>query len=128
MFTVNQQTNRISPIKTKRFSELGFTERKHLQEWLVHQPNALGEQLLINIDQIIPTPEARELTIGIKAKETEEKSTEVVLKNRHTVRREYWELALDTFQQSTYNLYDNMRRMDLTKIHGRNPSHGTWSI
>ena len=261
MFTVNQQTNRISPIKTKRFSELGFTERKHLQEWLVHQPDALGEellivqkefegfddtrerldllaldkdghlviienklddsgrdvvwqvlkyasycasltkgqvveiyqqyldryepvagevdllnmpasaeericeflgapaldeakmnqghsqrvmlvaanfrkevtstalwllgqgisiqcfkvtpyalgeQLLINIDQIIPTPEAKELTIGIKAKETEEKSTEVVLKKRHTVRREYWELALDTFQQSTYNLYDNI--------------------
>ncbi len=261
MFTVNQQTNRISPIKTKRFSELGFTERKHLQEWLVHQPDALGEellivqkefegfddtrerldllaldkdghlviienklddsgrdvvwqvlkyasycasltkgqvveiyqqyldryepvtsevdklnipasaeericeflgapaldeakmnqrhsqrvmlvaanfrkevtstalwllgqgisiqcfkvtpyalgeQLLINIDQIIPTPEAKELTIGIKAKESEEKSTEVVLKKRHTVRREYWELALDTFQQSIYNLYDNI--------------------
>ena len=71
-------------------------------------PYALGEQLLINIDQIIPTPEAKELTIGIKAKETEEKSTEVVLKKRHTVRREYWELALDTFQQSTYNLYDNI--------------------
>ena len=261
MFTVNQQTNRISPIRTKRFSELGFTERKHLQEWLVHQPDALGEelliiqkefegfddtrerldllaldkdghlviienklddsgrdvvwqvlkyasycasltkgqiveiyqqyldryepvtsevdplnmpasaeericeflgapdldeakmnlgnsqrvmlvaanfrkevtstalwllgqgisiqcfkvtpyalaeQLLINIDQIIPTPEAKELTIGIKAKETEEKSTEVVLKSRHTVRREYWELALDTFHQSTFNLYDKI--------------------
>lgn len=261
MFTVNQQTNRISPIKTKRFSELGFTERKHLQEWLVHQPDALGEelliiqkefegfddtrerldllaldkdghlviienklddsgrdvvwqvlkyasycasltkgqvveiyqqyldryepvtsevdklnipanaeericeflgapdldeakmnlgnsqrvmlvaanfrkevtstalwllgqgisiqcfkvtpytlaeQLLINIDQIIPTPEAKELMIGINAKEAEEKSTEVVLKNRHTVRREYWEQALDAFQQSTCNLYDNI--------------------
>ena len=34
MFTVNSQTNRISPVKTKRFSELGFTERKHLQEWV----------------------------------------------------------------------------------------------
>ena len=261
MFTINQQTNRISPIKTKRFSELGFTERKHLQEWLVHQPDALGEelliiqkefegfddtrerldllaldkdghlviienklddsgrdvvwqvlkyasycaslakgqvveiyqqyldryepvtseadkpnipasaeericeflgapdldeakmnlgnsqrvmlvaanfrkevtstalwllgqginiqcfkvtpyalaeQLLINIDQIIPTPEAKELMIGINAKEAEEKSTEVVLKNRHTVRREYWEQALDAFQQSACNLYDNI--------------------
>ena len=261
MFTVNQQTNRISPIKTKRFSELGFTERKHLQEWLVHQPDALGEelliiqkefegfddtrerldllaldkdghlviienklddsgrdvvwqvlkyasycasltkgqiveiyqqyldryelvtsevdklnipvsaeericeflgapaldeakmnqghsqrvmlvaanfrkevtstalwllgqgisiqcfkvtpyalgeQLLINIDQIIPTPEAKELMIGINAKEAEEKNTEVVLKNRHTVRREYWEQALDSFQQSTCNLYDKI--------------------
>ena len=261
MFTVNHQTNRISPVKTKRFSELGFTERKHLQEWLAHEPSALGEelliiqkefdgfddtrerldllaldkdgnlviienklddsgrdvvwqalkyasycasltkaqivdiyqqyldryepvtrevdllnapasasaricefldapdldelklnlgnsqrimlvaanfrkevtstalwllgqgisiacfkitpyslgeQLLINIDQIIPTPEAKELMIGINAKEAEEKTTEVVVKNRHTVRREYWEKVLEAFQKSQCNLYDNI--------------------
>jgi hypothetical protein len=261
MFTVNHQTNRISPVKTKRFSELGFTERKHLQEWLAHEPSALGEelliiqkefdgfddtrerldllaldkdgnlvivenklddsgrdvvwqalkyasycasltkaqiveiyqqyldryepvtgevdllsaalsasqricefldapdldelklnlgnsqrimlvaanfrkevtstalwllgqgisiacfkitpyslgeQLLINIDQIIPTPEAKELMIGINAKEAEEKTTEVVLKNRHTVRREYWERALEAFQKSVCQLYNNI--------------------
>lgn len=261
MFMVDQKTNRISPVKTKKFSELGFTERKHLQEWLAHQPDALdeelliiqkefdgfddtrerldllaldkdgnlvvienklddsgrdvvwqalkyafycasltkaqiveiyqqyldryepgegdvdscdvphsassricefldvpdldelklnlgnsqrimlvaanfrkevtstalwllgqgisiscfkvtpytlGEQLLINIDQIIPTPEAKELMIGISAKEAEEKSTEVVLKNRHTVRREYWERALDVFQKSSCQLYNNI--------------------
>ncbi|EKF9830609.1 DUF4268 domain-containing protein [Vibrio cholerae] len=265
MFTVNHQTNRISPVRTKKFSELGFTERKHLQEWLAHEPSALGEelliiqkefdgfddtrerldllaldkdgnlviienklddsgrdvvwqalkyasycasltkaqiveiyqqyldryepvtgevdllnapasaasnasqricefldapdldelklnlgnsqrimlvaanfrkevtstalwllgqgisiacfkitpyslgeQLLINIDQIIPTPEAKELMIGINAKEAEEKTTEVVLKNRHTVRREYWERALEAFQKSSCDLYDNI--------------------
>lgn len=264
MFTVNHQTNRISPVKIKSFSELGFTERMHLQEWLAHQPDALGEelliiqkefdgfddtrerldllaldkdgnlviienklddsgrdvvwqalkyasycasltkgqiveiyqqylhrylptieageplaqagqaidaatricefldapdpdevklnlgnsqrimlvaanfrkevtstalwllgqgisiqcfkvtpyalgeQLLINIDQIIPTPEAKELMIGINAKEAEEKTTEVVVKNRHTVRREYWERALEAFQKSQCNLYDNI--------------------
>ncbi|MEN0676590.1 DUF4268 domain-containing protein [Plesiomonas shigelloides] len=261
MFTVNYQTNRISPVRTKSFSELGFTERKHLQEWLAHQPDALGEelliiqkefdgfddtrerldllaldkdgnlviienklddsgrdvvwqalkyasycaslakaqiveiyqqyldryepvtgevdllnapvsasaricefldapdldelklnlgnsqrimlvaanfrkevtstalwllgqgisiacfkitpyslgeQLLINIDQIIPTPEAKELMIGINAKEAEEKTTEVVLKNRHTVRREYWERALEAFQKSSCQLYNNI--------------------
>lgn len=53
MFTVNHQTNRISPVKTKRFSELGFAERKHLQLFtrsglcLAHEPSALGEELLI---------------------------------------------------------------------------------
>lgn len=30
MFTVNHQTNRISPVKIKTFSELGFTERLDL--------------------------------------------------------------------------------------------------
>jgi len=29
MFTVNHQTNRISPVKVKSFSELGFTLRKY---------------------------------------------------------------------------------------------------
>lgn len=257
MFTVDHQTNRIAPVKTKTFGELGFTERKHLQEWLAHEPSALGEELLIiqkefdgfddtrerldllaldkdgnlviienklddsgrdvvwqalkyasycasltklqivevfqqyinryekgngegnpvdastqicefldapdldevklnlgnsqrimmvaanfrkevtstalwllgqsiniqcfkvtphafgeqlfiNIDQIIPTPEAKELMIGISAKEAEEKTTEVVLKNRHNVRREYWENALEVFQNSPCTLYNNI--------------------
>lgn len=259
MFTVNNQTNRITPVKTKTFGELGFTERKHLQEWLAHEPSALGEelliiqkefdgfddtrerldllaldkdgnlviienklddsgrdavwqalkyasycasltklqvvdifqqylkryekgasdnegkpldaallisefldapdldevklnlgnsqrimmvaanfrkevtstalwllgqginiqcfkvtphalgeQLLINIDQIIPTPEAKELMIGINAKEAEEKSTEVVLKTRHTVRHQYWEQALDAFHNSSCTLFNNI--------------------
>ena len=53
MFTVNHQTNRISPVKIKTFSELGFSERKHLHRSmrsglrLAHQPDALGEELLI---------------------------------------------------------------------------------
>lgn len=257
MFTVDHQTNRIAPVKTKTFGELGFTERKHLQEWLAHEPSALGEELLIiqkefdgfddtrerldllaldkdgnlviienklddsgrdvvwqalkyasycasltklqivevfqqyinryekgngegnpvdastqicefldapdldevklnlgnsqrimmvaanfrkevtstalwllgqsiniqcfkvtphafgeqlfiNIDQIIPTPEAKELMIGISAKEAEEKTTEVVLKNRHNVRHQYWEQALEAFQNSSCTLYNNI--------------------
>lgn len=257
MFTVNHQTNRIAAVKTKTFGELGFTERKHLQEWLAHEPSALGEELLIiqkefdgfddtrerldllaldkdgnlviienklddsgrdvvwqalkyasycasltklqivevfqqyinryekgngdsnpvdastqicefldapdldevklnlgnsqrimmvaanfrkevtstalwllgqsiniqcfkvtphafgeqlfiNIDQIIPTPEAKELMIGISAKEAEEKTTEVVLKNRHNVRHQYWEQALEAFQNSSCTLFNNI--------------------
>jgi len=71
-------------------------------------PHALGDQLLINIDQIIPTPEAKELMIGISAKEAEEKSTEVVLKNRHNVRRQYWEQALESFHNSPCTLFNNI--------------------
>ena len=53
MFTVNHQTNRISPVKTESFSELGFAERKHLQLsklsglWLAQQHDALLEERLI---------------------------------------------------------------------------------
>lgn len=51
MFKIDTTQNRITPIEAKRFTELGFGERKHLQEWLEHCPQALaqgeGEELLI---------------------------------------------------------------------------------
>ena len=71
-------------------------------------PYALPNQLLMNIDQIIPTPEAKELMIGINAKEAEEKNTEVVLKNRHSVRMDYWEQLLEVFQKSPLTLYNSI--------------------
>ena len=47
MFHIDNTTNRITKLKEVRFSELGFSERGHLQEWLANQPDALGEDLLI---------------------------------------------------------------------------------
>lgn len=51
MFKVDPADNRIIPLEVKSFTELGFTERKHLQEWLENYPQALapgeGEELLI---------------------------------------------------------------------------------
>jgi len=40
----NNELVRLSP---RRFSELGFTERGHLQEWIAKCPTSLGEELLI---------------------------------------------------------------------------------
>lgn len=51
MFKIDPQANRIKPLESKRFGELGFTERKHLQEWLENYPQALtqgdNDELLI---------------------------------------------------------------------------------
>ena len=47
MYKIDQTANRIIEVDSPRFSELGFTERHHLQEWLAHTPTALGEELLI---------------------------------------------------------------------------------
>lgn len=47
MFRVDRSANRISRLTQKRFGDLALRERDHLQEWLVHQPDALGEDLLI---------------------------------------------------------------------------------
>ena len=47
MYKIDKRSNRISRLEVKRFTELGFTERNHLQEWLANEPEALGEELLI---------------------------------------------------------------------------------
>ena len=47
MYRINHQSNRITKLRQVSFSELGFTERSHLQEWLANQPDALGEELLV---------------------------------------------------------------------------------
>ena len=47
MFLVDRPNNRLHRLDQMRFSDLHLHERSHLQEWLVHMPNALGEKLLI---------------------------------------------------------------------------------
>ena len=47
MFQINSTSNEIVQLTPKRFSDLGFTERGHLQEWIAKMPESLGEELLI---------------------------------------------------------------------------------
>ena len=47
MFQVIRSTNRLVRLEECRFSDLKLREREHLQEWLAHTPEALGEELLI---------------------------------------------------------------------------------
>ncbi len=44
MFTIDKTTNRIEKIEEKTFSELGFKEREHLQEWIANNPSSLGDK------------------------------------------------------------------------------------
>jgi hypothetical protein len=71
-------------------------------------PYASGDQLFLNIDQIIPMPEAKEMMIGFSIKEAEEKSVEASLKERHIVRLKFWEQALDAFKLSPLSLFNNI--------------------
>lgn len=43
MFIINKDSNRIEKIKKMTFTELGFGERNHLQEWIAHNPSSLGD-------------------------------------------------------------------------------------
>jgi Domain of unknown function (DUF4268) len=47
MFLINKTPNTITELKHRTFSELGFRERDHLQEWIAKNPMCLGEELLI---------------------------------------------------------------------------------
>ena len=47
MYLIDKNTNLISEIPKKTFSQLGFKEKENLQEWLANNPQALGEELLI---------------------------------------------------------------------------------
>lgn len=47
MYLIDKDNNKITKIKQMTFTELGFRERGHLQEWLEGNPESLGENLLI---------------------------------------------------------------------------------
>lgn len=67
-----------------------------------------GDELFLNVEQIIPTPEATDFMIGMIAKEDEEKSASNEQRRSHGLRLEFWEQTLDAFCQSSCRLYDNI--------------------
>lgn len=71
-------------------------------------PFSYKDELFLNMDQIIPTPEAEDFMIGMTAKEASEKSTKAELKSRHKLRLDYWGQCLEEFKNSDCDLYDNI--------------------
>src|SRR5690554_1073759 len=67
-----------------------------------------GDELFLNVEQIIPTPEATDFMIGMIAKEDEEKSASKEEKSRHTLRLAFWEQALEAFSRSDCTLFNNI--------------------
>jgi len=47
MYSIDRKSNAILKIQEKSFSELGFREKEHLQEWISKNPECLGEDLLV---------------------------------------------------------------------------------
>ena len=47
MFKIDAAANSITSLTLRTFGELGFSERKNLQEWIAKEPSCLGEELLI---------------------------------------------------------------------------------
>ncbi|MBO6659342.1 MAG: DUF4268 domain-containing protein [Roseivirga sp.] len=47
MYQIDKASNNIIKLEECQFSQLGFKERDHLQEWIAKNPDVLGEELLI---------------------------------------------------------------------------------
>jgi hypothetical protein len=47
MFKIDREQNQVQKIASKTFTELGFKEREHLQEWIAKNPDVFDEELLI---------------------------------------------------------------------------------
>src|SRR5690554_4782684 len=71
-------------------------------------PYQAGTELFLNVEQIIPTPEASDFMIGMMAKEAEEKSASNEQKSRHTLRLSFWEQTLEAFGRSNCSLLNNI--------------------
>ena len=71
-------------------------------------PYSLDEELLIDLQQIIPTPEAADYMIGMAAKESEEKSVKGTQKRRHELRRAFWTRALEELRRRGIARYENI--------------------
>ena len=71
-------------------------------------PYSFGEELLIDLQQIIPTPEAADYMIGMAAKESEEKSVQGTQKRRHEMRRAFWTRTLEELRRRGVSRYENI--------------------
>ena len=71
-------------------------------------PYGFGQELLIDLQQIIPTPEAADYMIGMAAKESEEKSVQGTQKHRHELRRAFWTKTLEALRARGVSRYKNI--------------------
>jgi len=71
-------------------------------------PYVFDDELFIDLQQVIPTPEAADFMIRIAEKEIDEKVVVVVRKTRHSIRQEYWAMALEALHEAGVGLFQNI--------------------
>lgn len=70
-------------------------------------PYKLGEQLFLNLEQIIPIKEAEDFVISMAKKSREEVGIKEELKERHIIRRKFWTAYLKEINKFS-TLYQNV--------------------
>ena len=71
-------------------------------------PYSFGEELLIDLQQIIPTPEAADYMIGMANKESEEKASQRTLTQTQKLRYAFWAKTLEALRARGVSRYENI--------------------
>lgn len=71
-------------------------------------PYKFGEELLIDLQQVIPPPEAADYMIRMAEKDSEEKSAKGAQRWSHQMRLEFWEQALEKLRDAGLERWQNI--------------------
>lgn len=71
-------------------------------------PFALGDELFLNVEQIIPTKDAEEFSIGLADKAKDEVEGLETEARRHPIRRQFWTEVLAAMNATPSTLYQNI--------------------
>lgn len=71
-------------------------------------PYQLGDQYILNVEQIIPTKDTQDYVISMANKVHEELIEEVEIKNRHQIRLEFWAVLLKNIKGKS-SLFQNSK-------------------
>lgn len=71
-------------------------------------PYAFGDELILDVQQIIPTPEAADFMIGMSSKDNDEKVAHDTQKKRHQLRLSFWEAALEQLRADGVDIFRNI--------------------
>ena len=71
-------------------------------------PYRFGEEVLVDLQQVIPTPEAADYMIRMAEKDTEQKSAKGAQRERHTLRQEFWTQLLEAMREAGMERWSNI--------------------
>ncbi len=71
-------------------------------------PFAMGEELFLNIEQIIPTQDAEDYMIGMAEKAQDDIENQAKQKTRHVIRKEFWSKLIPAMNATSSKLYQNI--------------------
>ena len=71
-------------------------------------PYTFADEILIDIQPVIPTPEAADFMIGMAEKETEAKSAQGAQRKSHKLRLEFWTQCLEVLRARGLSRYNNI--------------------